>query len=178
MTSFSVTLKLIRKTNWHTQSKTPLDWSLCFSHLCEAVWTDFGQTGAQVEACFDSFFPLASVAEPNSDHFLFQMETFGDSGYLLGGWLTFLNKAALQGLFCAKTAVWKESDVKAKFYKTLYSEQCSLAPQDTHLIVVLLFLFRSFIPILSLYKAEEKQTKKYIWIPACLFFLTVKYMYK
>lgn len=76
--------------------------------MCDAVWTDFGQTGTQVEACFDPFLTLASVAEPNSDHFLFQMETFGYPGYFLGGRLTFLNKAALQGLFCSKTAVKKE----------------------------------------------------------------------
>lgn len=59
------------------------EWSLCFSHLCEAVWADFGQAGAQAEACFDTFLSLASVAEPYSDHLLLQMEPFGYPGYFL-----------------------------------------------------------------------------------------------
>jgi len=78
---------------------------LCFTHLCDAVWADFGQTRAEVEACFNAFLSLAPVAEPDSDHLLLQMEAFGYAGYFLRGGLTFFNKATLKGLLSSKTAV-------------------------------------------------------------------------
>ena len=80
-------------------------WSLSFAHLRDAVLTEFCQTGTKVKACFNTFLPLASVAEPDSDHFLLQVEAFGYSSYFLRGWLAFLNKAALQGLLSSKAAV-------------------------------------------------------------------------
>lgn len=81
---------------------------MCFTHLCEAVWTDFGQTGAKVKACFDTFLSLSSVTKPYSDHLLLQVEPFGYPGYFLRGWLSFLHKAALQGLLSSEAAVSNE----------------------------------------------------------------------
>lgn len=69
------------------------------------MWAEFGQTGTEVEAGFDPLLSLASVAEPNSDNLLLQMEAFGYPGYFLGGWLTFFHKAALQSLLGSKAAV-------------------------------------------------------------------------
>lgn len=79
-------------------------WSLCFIHLCDAVWVHFGQTGAEIQAGFDPFLSLASVAEPDSDHLLLQVEAFGYPSYFLGGWLTLFHKAALQSLLSAQAA--------------------------------------------------------------------------
>lgn len=94
-------------------------WSLRFTHLCDAVWTDFGQTGAEVEAGFDPFLSLASVAEPDSDHLLLQMEAFSYPGYFLGGWLTFFHKAALQSLFSSQAAIGnKEMRREDELYET------------------------------------------------------------
>lgn len=73
-------------------------WSLCFSHLCDAVWADFGQAGAEVQASFDPFLSLASVAEPDSDHLLLQVEAFSYPGYFLWWWLIFFHKAVFQSL--------------------------------------------------------------------------------
>lgn len=96
----------------------PSDWlnlklrhrSLCFTHLYDAVWVDFGQTGAEVEAGFDPFLSLPSVAEPDSDHLLLQMEAFGYPGYFLGGWLTFVHKAALQSLLSSQAGRGKTGE--------------------------------------------------------------------
>lgn len=82
--------------------------SLGFTHLCYAVWADFGHTGAEVEAGFNPFLPLTPVTEPDSDHLLLQMKTFGYTGYFLGGRLTFLHEAALQGLLSSQTAARTE----------------------------------------------------------------------
>lgn len=72
--------------------------SLCFTHLCDAVWTDFGQAGAEVQASFDPFLSLASVAEPDSDHLLLQVEAFSYPSYFLRWWLVFFHKAVFQSL--------------------------------------------------------------------------------
>lgn len=72
--------------------------------MLPAVWTHFGQIGAEVEAGFDPFLPLAPVAEPYSDHLLLQMEAFGYPGYFLGRRLAFLYEAALQSLLSAQAA--------------------------------------------------------------------------
>lgn len=79
--------------------------SLCFTHLCYAVGTDFAQTGAEVQACFDPFLPLTSVTEPHSDNLLLQMKTFGYPGYFLRGRFAFLHEAALQGLLSSQAVV-------------------------------------------------------------------------
>lgn len=137
--------------------------SLRFTHLCYAVRTDFGQTRAEVKAGFNTFFPLAAVAEPNSDHFFLQMEAFGYPGYFLRGWLTFLHKAVLKGLLSSKATEWNKGEGEYK-KKRLWVHLvngifCTFDLYNTHLIVVLLFLFRSFIPILSLYKAARNNSR-------------------
>lgn len=77
---------------------------MCFIHLRDAVWVHFGQAGAEIQASFDPFFSLPSVAEPDSDHLLLQVETFGYPSYFLRGWLTLFHKAALQSLLSSKAA--------------------------------------------------------------------------
>ncbi len=106
--------------------QTLFDWGLNdISNLCVFVFcffssvrcslTDFGQTGAEVQAGFDSFLSLASVTEPDSDHLLLQMEAFGYPGYFLRRWLTFFNKAALQSLLSSQAAVGKQGEERRRW---------------------------------------------------------------
>lgn len=109
---FYLTFYLKNNTFWQRAFTRPelnrfCGWTLnswCFIHLRDAVWTDSGQTGAEVQASFDPFLSLPSVAEPDSDHLLLQVEAFGYPGYFLGGWLTFFHEAALQSLLSSQAA--------------------------------------------------------------------------
>lgn len=101
---------------------------MCFAHLCDAVGTDLGQAGAEVQAGFDPLLPLAPVAEPDSDHLLLQMEAFGYPGYFLGGRLTFFHKAALQSLLSSQAAVGREGKRREDelYEASLYGMHCIL----------------------------------------------------
>lgn len=98
------------------------------------MWAEFAQTGAEVEAGFDPFLSLASVAEPDSDHLLLQMEAFSYPGYFLGGWLTLFHKAVLQSLLSSQAAVGnKGKRGEDKLYDTktsLYGMHCIFAPHS------------------------------------------------
>lgn len=147
-------------------------WPLCFAHLCYAAWADFSQAGAEVEARFDPFLSLTPVAEPHSDHLLLQVETLGYPGYFLRGRFTFLHKAALQSLLSSQAAVWNKIQRwkgERNFIRLNMIEWYVVyfIFYFIYLIVVLLFLFRSFIPILSLYKAAGGKTCCY---SSCLWF--------
>lgn len=74
------------------------------------MWAEFVQTGAEVQTGFDPFLSLPSVAEPDSDDLLFQMEDFGYPGYFLRRWLVFFYKAVLQSLLGAKAAVGNKGE--------------------------------------------------------------------
>lgn len=92
-----------------------------FTQLSDAVWTHFGQAGA--EAGFDPFLPLAPITEPHSDHLLLQVEAFCDPGYFLGGWFTFFHKAVLKSFLSAQAGLR---------IKQREREKKSLLKKDSH----------------------------------------------